>query len=123
MRVARQLFNFRNVPDDEAAEVRALLDEHAIAYYETPPSRWGISMGAIWLSDAADYPHARALLDEYQADRSRRMRAAYAAAKANGEIETLATRFRRRPVEILIYLLGAAGIVAVMMWPVWLLMN
>jgi len=119
----RQLFNFRHVPDDEADEVRALLDEHAIDYYETPPSRWGISMGAIWLSDAADYPRARSLLDDYQAERAERVRAEYTARKQRGEVDTFTSALRRRPAEVLLYLLGAAGIVGVMMWPVWLLMG
>jgi hypothetical protein len=33
--MAKLLLNLRNVPDDEADDVRALLDEHDIAYYET----------------------------------------------------------------------------------------
>lgn len=121
--MTRQLFNFRNVPEDEAAEVRALLDEHAIEYYETPPSRWGISMGAIWLSDNTDYPRARNLLDAYQIERSRRARAEYAEKRQKGEIDTFTTLLHRRPVEIMLYLLGAAGIIGILMWPVWLLMD
>ena len=39
------LLNLRQVPDDEAEEVRALLNEHRIAFYETTPSLWGISPG------------------------------------------------------------------------------
>jgi hypothetical protein len=121
--VSRQLFNFRNVPEDESAEVRALLDEHAIAYYETPPSRWGISMGAIWLSNSADYPRARHLLDDYQTKRARKARAEYAERKQKGQVETFTALFRQRPAEVLLYLLGAAAVVGVMMWPVWLLMG
>lgn len=121
--MSRQLFNFRNVPEDEAAEVRALLDEHAIAYYETPPSRWGISMGAIWLSDSTDYPRARHLLDDYQTERARKARAEYAERKQKGEVETFTVLFQQRPAEVLLYLLGAAAVVGIMMWPVWLLMG
>lgn len=103
--------------------MRALLDEHAIDYYETPPNRWGISMGAIWLTDAGDYSRARNLLDDYQAERARRVRAEYAARRRNGEAETFGTLLRNRPVEVLMCLLGAFGIVAIMMWPIWLLMS
>lgn len=115
--------NLRNVPDDEAREVRALLDEHVIAYYETPPSRWGISMGAIWLHNDADYPRAREMLDEYQAERAARARAEYADRKLKGQVETFASVLRRRPAEVLGYMAVAAGIIALMMWPVWLLMS
>lgn len=121
--MARQLFNFRNVPDDEANDVRALLDEHAVDYYETPPSRWGISMGAIWLSSNDDYARARRLLDDYQVRRAQSARADYESRKARGDIETFVSALRSRPGEMVLYLLGAVGIFGVMMWPIWLLMD
>lgn len=120
--MTRQLFNFRNVPEDEAGEVRALLDDNGVAYYETPPSRWGISMGAIWVADEAEYRRARALLDDYQSRRAERVRAEHAARQRNGEVDTFTDLLRRNPVQVLAYLAGAAAIVAVMMWPVWLMM-
>jgi len=121
--VARRLLNLRDVPEDESDEVRALLDAHAIEYYETPPSRWGVSMGGIWISRDGDYPRARELMDEYQADRAERMRADHAARKERGEAKTFAAVFRERPLQVLAYLTGAAAIIAVMLWPVWLLLR
>jgi len=121
--MARRLLNLRNVPDDESEEVRALLDEHHIEFYETPPSRWGVSMGGIWLSRDADYDRARRLFDEYQAERAARMQAEYSARKARGEVDTFVSVLRRRPAQVLVYAAGAAAIVAVMMWPIWLLMG
>ena len=61
------LFPLRNVPDDEAEEVRALLGTHGIDFYETPASAFGISAGAIWLRDEAQLQVARQLIDDYQA--------------------------------------------------------
>lgn len=119
--MARLLLNLRNVPDDEALDVRHLLDEHGIDYYETPPSRWGISMGGIWLRDDAAHPRAREVLNEYQAERAVRARAAYAEKKRAGQVETFVGVLRRRPGEVLIYAAVAAGIIALMMWPVWML--
>lgn len=121
--MAKLLLNLRNVPDDEAREVRALLDEHVIAYYETPPSRWGISMGAIWIHNDTEYPRAREVLDDYQAGRAARARADYAERKRKGQVETFAGVLRRRPGEVLGYMAVAAGIIALMLWPVWLLMT
>lgn len=121
--MARLLLNLRNVPDDEARDVRALLDEHAIEYYETPPSRWGISMGGIWLRNDADYPRARETMDAYQVERAERARADYAQRKRNGEIETFAGVLRRRPAEVLGYVAVAVGIIVLMMWPVWMLIG
>ena len=71
------LMNLRHVPDDEAEEIRALFDAHEVAYYETPPSRWGISMGGFWVHDDDEAARARALLDEYQRQRYETQRQAY----------------------------------------------
>lgn len=121
--MARLLLNLRHVPDDEADEVRALLAEHGIAWYETPPSRWAVSMGALWLERDADQPRARALLDDYQAQRAAHARADYQARQRRGEVPTLVDTLRERPAEVLVYLALATGIVALMMWPVWILLD
>ena len=41
------LMNLRNVPDDEAEDIVPCLTSTMCAY-ETPLSRWGISMGGFW---------------------------------------------------------------------------
>src|SRR5690606_18742767 len=46
-RMPNLLLNLRQVPADEASEVRELLSRHAIDFYETTPSQWGISHGGI----------------------------------------------------------------------------
>jgi len=79
------LMNLRHVPDDEAEEIRALFDAHEVAYYETPPSRWGISMGGFWVHDDDEAARARALLDEYQRQRYETQRQAYEEHLARGE--------------------------------------
>ncbi|MDN5848716.1 MAG: DUF6164 family protein, partial [Nitrococcus sp.] len=56
------LLNLRGVPEDEAEEIRDLLTEHGVAFYETLPSRWGISMGAIWLRDEHQREEAKQLI-------------------------------------------------------------
>ena len=64
--MAIMLFKLRGVPDDEAEEVREVLKGAGIDFYETPPSRWGVSMEAIWLQDEEQMERARALIDGYQ---------------------------------------------------------
>ena len=39
-----QLFNLRGVPEDEAEDIRQLLDEHEIEFYETSAGNWGVSL-------------------------------------------------------------------------------
>ena len=82
--MALLLFRLRNVPDDEADEVRHLLNENSIEFYETSAGNWGISMPAIWLRNDDDYDLAFSLLHQYQLSRSQRMRAEYEADKAAG---------------------------------------
>ncbi len=110
--MAKLLLNLRNVPDDEADEVRSLLNEHDIAYYETPPNRWGISMGAIWLRHDGDADHAKRLLADYQAERQRRMRAAYEQRLREGTADTLMSKARKEPVRVVAYL----GVVVLLLY-------
>ena len=63
------LFALRGVPDDEADEVRELLTEQEIDYYETSAGNWGISMPALWLRDRGQLQEARELLANYQRQR------------------------------------------------------
>lgn len=104
--MATLLLNLRHVPDDEAQEVRDLLEHHRIGYYETPPNWWGISMGGIWLEDPDQAEEAKALLDAYQSERAARSRAEYEQSKREGRSETLWTRLRTRPLQTLFYTAG-----------------
>ncbi|TFH75396.1 hypothetical protein E3V39_04565 [Gammaproteobacteria bacterium LSUCC0112] len=97
--MAKLLFRLRNVPDDEADEVRELLSQHHLSFYETTAGNWGISMPAIWLNKDTDYESARLLLDQYQHNRAKRMRSEYESARARGEAETQLQVLRREPLK------------------------
>ncbi|MDZ7749480.1 MAG: DUF6164 family protein [Halofilum sp. (in: g-proteobacteria)] len=101
--MARLLLNLRNVPADEADEVRALLETHRLAFYETAPGPLGITAGAIWLRHDEQHEQARALLASYQAERARRQRAAHEERLRAGTAETLLGRARQRPLATLSY--------------------
>jgi hypothetical protein len=106
--MSKLLFKLRNVPEDEAIEVRELLDANAIDYFETTPGNWGISMPGLWLSNADDFPRARALLDEYQTARAQRERARFDALRATGEAPTLWQLLRAKPLVVSIQLIAIA---------------
>ena len=110
--MSKLLLNLRNVPEDEADEVRAWLKENAIGFYETQPSPWGISSGGIWINEDAELAKAKALMADYQARRRQRAQAEQAAARSDGSAETFATLFRRRPWYVLGVLAAIIGIVA-----------
>jgi hypothetical protein len=115
------LLNLRNVPDDEAGEVRALLEERKIAFYETKPSLWGVSGGAIWIKHPEDAEKAQRLMAEYQIQRRTMARAEYDTAKREGTAKTLSTSFRDNPLRVIGVLIGIAFLVAVMALPFLLL--
>lgn len=104
------LLNLRGVPEDEAQEVRDLLAEHEILFYETPTNRWGISMGAIWLKDESQRETAKQIMTRYQQERQTRARKKYAWLKREGNAETLMGKVRGQPLRVLLYLAVAAVI-------------
>lgn len=112
------LLNLRNVTEDEAHEVAELMDQHGIEHYSTPVGPFGITAGGIWLRQAEDYPRARALMDEYQAERSRRVRAELEQARAEGRAETFLSHLRRHPLRTLVYLAFAVFILMIFFAPV-----
>lgn len=110
------LMNLRHVPDDEADEIRALFEAHGVQYYETPPSRWGISMGGFWVHDDAEAERARALLDDYQDQRRTRQRQDFQDRQARGETGFWFL-FRQRPVRVVVALLAAVVILGLSLLP------
>jgi hypothetical protein len=101
-----KLFKLRNVPDDEVEDVRQLLVDHAIDFYETCAGGWGISMPAIWLRDTSQLEQARILIDEYQKKRTARARVEYAQLRKAGKHWTVMGRVGESPVQfILLFIL------------------
>jgi hypothetical protein len=120
--MAKLLLNLRNVPDDEADEVRAWLARERIAFYETTPSSWGISHGGIWLEDDQALPRAKALMADYQAARGAKARAVAEQARRDGRQDTFADQLRQRPLYVVGVLVAILVIVAVTLaLPWWLL--
>lgn len=99
--MTHHLMNLRHVPDDEAEEIRALFEAHEVRYYETPPSRWGISMGGFWVHDPDEAARAKALLAEYQRERFQNQRLTFEQEQQAGRVPGLWQRFRQRPATIL----------------------
>ena len=98
------LFSLKNVPSDEADEVRELLAANGLEFYETPAGRWGISAPALWLRNSDELSKARTLIDAYQKARSARQRLEYEALKSAGNHKTVWRSFRENPVRAVVYL-------------------
>ncbi len=104
------LFSLRGVPNDEADEVRELLAEQDIDFYETPAGNWGASMPALWLRNDAELAKAQSLLSVYQQQRTITQRELYLQSKQAGQHRTLWRAFRANPLMYVVYFV-AIGLV------------
>ena len=91
------IFKLRFVPDDEAQEIRELLIDNEINFYETSAGVIGTSMPGLWLKDEAQLPMAKKLIDEYQQSRLNRAREEYELSQDQGTARTIMDMFKESP--------------------------
>ena len=111
------LFSLRNVPDDEADAIRALLSENDIDFFETSAGNWGISAPGIWLKDSAGYERAKALLEGFQQSWAKEQKEKFRQLAQNGESNTVFNRFKQNPFQVIIYITIALFILYVSINP------
>lgn len=99
--MARLLFKLAQVPDDEAQEIRALLNEHRIDYYETDAGFFRVGLDAIWLADGTQEERARELIREYQAARVIREQQNYAQLVEAGQVPSVWQVFCAHPIRFI----------------------
>ncbi len=92
------IFKLRYVPDDEAHDVRELLSDNDIDFYETTAGIFGISMPGLWLKNEDQLKQARQLIDEYQQQRHDRAREEYEIRQREGTARTFFDMFKESPV-------------------------
>jgi len=102
--MAKLIFKLNSVSCDESDDVKNLLTENKIEFYESPAGNWAISMHALWLNDEAQYAQAKQLIDEYQIKRSERIRLETQQKIDQGEHETFIQRIFDKPVQFFIAL-------------------
>ena len=103
--MSKLLFRMRDVPEDEAEEVRELLRQNDIEFFETHAGNWGISLPALWLKRAEQFDSARQILDEYQSNRGQRIRQEYKLDCERGAAKTMWQNFIENPFRITAYLI------------------
>lgn len=72
--MATLVFRLKYVPDEEADDIRQLLTDHEIVFYETSAGRWQVSMAGLWVKDKEQAAKALALIREDQIARAQTMR-------------------------------------------------
>lgn len=94
------VFRLRNVPEDEADAVRALLDEHHIDWYETSAGNWGIAMPGLWVRESDDTARARSLIEAYQQTRAQEQRSHYLSERDSGNAPSVLQRLKEQPFRL-----------------------
>lgn len=115
--MAKLLFKLNQVPEDEAADVRALLDEQGFVTYETQAGFWGLGVPAIWLRDDEQLPDAKRLLAQYQEQRREEQRQLYAEREANGDVPTVVDRAVAHPIRFVLLLIAVVVVLGFSILP------
>lgn len=95
------LFKLKYVPDEEAQDIRDLLHENEIDFYETSAGILGFSMPAIWLKNEAQAEKAGLLINEYQQQLQSQVREEYQLQQ-----RTVMDMFRENPAHYFSYILA-----------------
>lgn len=101
--MAKLVFRLNHVPETEAAQVRELLEEHEIDFYETESGRWGFSVAGIWIKNNDDFVRTRTLIDAFQVEYSKQAREQYEQDKRDGNVPTFWTLLKQNPAMYLLY--------------------
>lgn len=111
--MAQLVFRFKNVPDAEADDIRELLAEHDIEFYETTAGRWQISMAGIWVRDVEQAKQAKQLIAEDQAQRAGTATPISALDWVRGAL----SHARQNPVEFIFTLIAVLFVLAISVFP------
>lgn len=98
--MAKLLFKLAGVPEDEAEDVRQLLEDNEVEYYETSAGLLGLSFAAIWIKQDDDLERAKQKLDEYQTQRYQTAQENKRAADEEFGKVTLWQAFKSSPVKL-----------------------
>jgi len=115
--MAKLLFRLNGVSEEEADQIRDLLEQNNFDIYETSAGRWGVSLAAIWLRDDDQFEAARELILESQQQRQIQLREEFEQKLANGEIPDWRQRLVERPMDFIAVGLAIAFILGIMLWP------
>lgn len=117
--MTKLLFKLNNVPQDEADDVRQLLDEGSFESYETSAGFFGLGAAAIWTRNHDQFEAAKQAIDDYQAERAIVMRERYEQRVAAGEEATFWQSILQHPFKWLGIVILIGFVMAVVMLPFW----
>jgi hypothetical protein len=109
------IFRLNDASEEEAAEVRELLQQHDLAFYESSAGRWGISVAGLWLRDESQKHRARELIEQYQGERKQQFEQWWD--QQPGFLTNLWHSFLSRPIPFLLTAILLAVIVFITLSP------
>jgi len=115
--MAKLIFKLRDVPEDEAQDIRDLLNNSNIPFYETHAGNWGIGMAGVWLKEDNQVQQATALIEDYEAERQMKMQQENALLHENGQRPSLLTNIRHSPLRFFVYVFSIVVIVYISVAP------
>jgi hypothetical protein len=115
--MATLLFKLQNVPDDEAADIRELLAEHDIYFYETHAGFWRLGVDGLWLPDDSNLNRAQTLIKAYQEERTSTQRKVYAELVEQGQAPTLWQNFLLSPLRFVLLILAVFFVLTLTLAP------
>ena len=104
--MSKLLFKMRYVPEDEAQEVRDLLGENDIEFFETFAGNWSISVPALWIRRDEQFEEARKIIEEYQIGRTARVKQRLLDQKVKGEELNVVKVFYKDPLRFIFSLVA-----------------
>jgi len=111
------LFKLQNVPDDEAADVRELLAENDIYFYETHAGFWRLGVDGLWLPDDSNLGRARELIKAYQEERTANQKKVYADLVEQGQAPTLWQNFLLSPLRFVLLIIAVFFVLTLTLAP------
>jgi Family of unknown function (DUF6164) len=115
--MAALLFKLNNVPDDEAEDIRTLLSENDIHFYETHAGFFRMGLDAIWLHDKSQYETAKNLIHEYQIQRTEQQQKNYAELLEQGEVVGFWRNIVLHPIRFFAALIAIAFVLVLTLVP------
>ena len=97
--MSRLIFKLNSVPEDEADEIRQLLENAEIPFYETDSGRWGLGFAAIWLKDKDLFESSKQIINDYQKERYQRVNDEHRAQEEAGEKISRIEFFKNAPIK------------------------
>ncbi len=115
--MATLIFKLNNVPDDEAIDVRELLTDNDIYFYETHAGFWRLGVDALWLPDDTHAARARELINAYQLERTSHQKKVYAELVEQGQAPSLWQNFCASPLRFVLLILAVIFILVLTLAP------